>query len=430
VGAGSSVHGGDRERFVRLGGTTGVVADWVTVWGDRFACGSRDEFVMGRFDPRPRIERRLRMPASIHDALLIRGRLFLYLGSDRLVALDPDDPLAEPRDVVGADHGLRVVGLDSPGGSRIVVNLPGFPGGGRAVRGTERFVADETGLRVVERSVGDPPHLANPPVGPADRSLAVAGRHVYVAAGSDGLVVYRDRTSEALLVPVTVANDFFSPLVIAVDPGDTVQWSNAFGFHNVYSCNPDQPGCGGFSAESFDNGPPAPGAWVFSRTFPQPGSNPYVCQSHAPDMAGVVAVSAPDAGPPAVLDGRSGEPMSVNKADPRAASVRISWDSATCPGAIDHQILWGTRFPGRPGQSLLPLGSACSIGPSSPTVWNTPRLAVGRLLWWIVVATDSQATEGPWGPASDGQERSGPAADGSSGECGVSVKDLSNTCGR
>ena len=365
-----SAQGGEPQRYVRLGGTTGVTADWVAVEGRRFACGSGTEIVIGTLDPLPRIDRRLRVDSTVHDARFVAGSLVLGLGSNRVALLDAEDPRAEPQEM-----------------------------------------ALEGDLQV-----------------PA-RSLVVAGRLVYLAAGSDGLVVFRDRSPEALLVSVTVANDFFSPSAIVVDPGDTVQWNNGFGLHNVYSCNPDQSGCSGFSNEPFDNGPPSFGPWSFSHTFTQPGSNPYVCQSHAPGMAGLVSVSDPDAGPPAVPDGTVGQPMRVSKTDPVGSSLRLTWDAATCPGAVDRQILWGRQLPSGPGEPFRPMGSVCSIAPSDSVLWNTPPPSLGRLLWWLVVATDGQTTEGPWGQASDGRERDGPAPDGSSGECGIAAKDLSNTCG-
>jgi hypothetical protein len=51
-------------------------------------------------------------------------------------------------------------------------------------------------------------------------------------------------------------------------------------------------------------------------------------------------------------------------------------------------------------------------------------------LWFVVIATDSQSTEGSWGLASNGAERVGPAAGGSSGQCGITAKSLVNACGQ
>jgi len=46
------------------------------------------------------------------------------------------------------------------------------------------------------------------------------------------------------------------------------------------------------------------------------------------------------------------------------------------------------------------------------------------------VSTDGALTEGSWGKDGDGAERSGPAAGGASGACGVTGKSLSNSCGQ
>ena len=46
-----------------------------------------------------------------------------------------------------------------------------------------------------------------------------------------------------------------------------------------------------------------------------------------------------------------------------------------------------------------------------------------------MLANDGVTTEGSWGTDSAVQERVGPAAGGSSDECGIVAEDLSNTCG-
>ncbi len=91
---------------------------------------------------------------------------------------------------------------------------------------------------------------------------------------------------------VIVANDFFSPRILEIEVGDTVQWTNASGLHNVFSCVPQQLGCDTTATETFVSGPPDLPIWTYSYTFQLPGSNPYICQSHAPFMTGLVEVSA------------------------------------------------------------------------------------------------------------------------------------------
>ena len=57
-----------------------------------------------------------------------------------------------------------------------------------------------------------------------------------------------------------------------------------------------------------------------------------------------------------------------------------------------------------------------------------PAIDPTGLLWWLVLANDGGTLEGPWGQNSSGNDRSGPGADGSSGECGVTSKTLAADC--
>ncbi len=111
-----------------------------------------------------------------------------------------------------------------------------------------------------------------------------------VATGVSGFTAVRDTSAQSRLHTVVVENDFFSPRVLDIEVGDTVQWTNASGLHNVFSCVPEQFGCDTTSTETFVSGPPAEPIWIYSFTFQSPGSNPYICQSHAPFMTGLVEV--------------------------------------------------------------------------------------------------------------------------------------------
>ena len=130
---------------------------------------------------------------------------------------------------------------------------------------------------------------------PAHRSrwkcAALAG---LVAAGLGGgaATAVRDTSAQSQVYEVFVGNDFFSPKVLKIEVGDTVRWTNASGLHNVFSCIPEQFGCDTTATETFVSGPPAPPIWIYSYTFQLPGSNPYICQSHAPFMTGLVEVGS------------------------------------------------------------------------------------------------------------------------------------------
>ncbi len=139
------------------------------------------------------------------------------------------------------------------------------------------------------------------PAGPSRwRGAALAG---LLAAGlgggaatvdlreGSGVTAVRDTSAQSQVHSVLVGNDFFSPRVLNIEVGDTVQWTNASGLHNVFSCVPEQLGCDTTATETFVSGPPAAPIWIYSYTFQLPGSNPYICQSHAPFMTGLVEVS-------------------------------------------------------------------------------------------------------------------------------------------
>ena len=122
-------------------------------------------------------------------------------------------------------------------------------------------------------------------------AAGLGGGVIYVAAGESGVTAVRDTSAQSQVHSVLVGNDFFSPRVLDIEVGDTVQWTNASGLHNVFSCVPEQLGCDTTATETFVSGPPAPPIWIYSYTFQFPGSNPYICQSHAPFMTGLVEVS-------------------------------------------------------------------------------------------------------------------------------------------
>jgi plastocyanin len=232
---------------------------------------------------------------------------------------------------------------------------------------------------------------------------------------------------------VTVGNNFFQPSSLTVNVGDTVQWSNSTGVgHNVVSCNPLQSGCNGETAnETFGSGAPS-GFWFYSYTFTAAGSNPYVCQPHAPGMAGVITVVSGPLTPPPVPDGTTGDPMRVGKLAPDGSALTVTWDAMACPGAEGHHLVYGlgSQLPASPGGIYDLRGAECDLGTSSPFSWNNvPAVAdADPLLWWFLLADDGALTEGSWGTDGTGDERTGPGAGGSSGQCGITQKDLANEC--
>lgn len=131
--------------------------------------------------------------------------------------------------------------------------------------------------------------------------------------------------------------------------------------------------------------------------------------------------------PPAVPDGSTGStPLTAARIDPAGNDLSVAWDRTICLDAGDYQILYGG---GSTLASYTIDGSQCAIGTSSPYVWaGSPDPTADPLgwIWFLVVATDGSSTEGSWGDDSAGLPRvvAGPI----SGECGMTVRDLSNSC--
>jgi plastocyanin len=248
-------------------------------------------------------------------------------------------------------------------------------------------------------------------------ALALAGAATGALAGARGGQTHT----------VTVGNNFFSPVDLVVEVGDTVRWTNVTGIHhNVVACETGQLGCGGEVAdEFFDSGPPDT-FWVYAHTFKSPGSNPYICQPHATHMAGRITVLAPPAAPPPVPDGTAGDAVLVERLDADGVALAVSWDATSCAGASDFFIVHGgtSDLPSAPGGAFTLAGAVCALG-APPFVWDpAPPAAPGELVWWLVLASDGAATEGSWGSDSAGAERLGPGAAGESGLCGHAMKSL------
>ena len=86
---------------------------------------------------------------------------------------------------------------------------------------------------------------------------------------------------------VSVVNTEFIPRDLVIRVGETVEWNNTDGFHNVngsLDTYPDNP-------EGFSNGAAAMDPWTFSHTFTQTGFYNYQCDPHTDfDMFGTVTV--------------------------------------------------------------------------------------------------------------------------------------------
>ena len=90
---------------------------------------------------------------------------------------------------------------------------------------------------------------------------------------------------------VAVSSNKFTPVQTTINVGDTVQWGNEGGLHNV---NADDG--------SFRNGDPSTAPWTYNKTFNTPGTFQYYCEIHGGQggvgMSGTIIVQ----GEPPVLD--------------------------------------------------------------------------------------------------------------------------------
>jgi len=414
--------------FEELSRLPDVRASWVASDGRTLATGAGRLVHWGAVGPPMQLTQSLTLDVEVVGGVIAGPRLIFTTTDRRLGLLQLDHPATSPHYFAldPAPHGAIRVAQES---GHILLAEQG--------RGLRRFRirlgahAHHGGIPelIEELSPSSIPSDPLPPV-----NVATAGRWRLIASDEQGLSMVRSRGGAPQLFPVAVSNDFFSPQIIAVDVGDTVRWTNASGFHNVDSCDEGELGCEGeISAEIFRSGQPQDPLWIFSHEFTQAGLNRYVCESHAPFMWASVEVATPT--PPSVPDGVSGPPLLVGKLDARGSQLQLDWDSGSCSGALDHQILYGNEggFPAIPGGIYELSGASCAVGAASSVSWLTPPALdqpAQRLLWWLIVATDGQAREGGWGSDSSGLERRGAGPGGSSLFCGSSGKTLANRCGQ
>ena len=148
--------------------------------------------------------------------------------------------------------------------------------------------------------------------------------------------------------------------------------------------------------------------------------------------------AGPPTTPPGVPEGgETNAPMRVEKISVNGTTLGVSWDAESCCGAGDYHLVWalGDGLPAVPGGTYTLGGSECGLGTTGAFTWSAvpdPDAAGDSrgFLWWLVLADDGTTTEGSWGLDSTGSERNGSGAAGSSGQCGITTKDLSNACGR
>ncbi|MDH3783827.1 MAG: serine protease [Acidobacteriota bacterium] len=132
-----------------------------------------------------------------------------------------------------------------------------------------------------------------------------------------------------------------------------------------------------------------------------------------------VACSTADAQPPSVPDGDNGtQPIRAERLDTNGDALQVNWDASTC-GSSSYNLLFGSLSD---VSSMGIGGSACALGGSGSYGWNA--VPAGDL-FFLVVGSDGNGTEGSWGVDGGGGERGGFAA---SGQCGATTKSSTDSC--
>ncbi|MCF8245683.1 MAG: lamin tail domain-containing protein [Saprospiraceae bacterium] len=92
---------------------------------------------------------------------------------------------------------------------------------------------------------------------------------------------------------VTLSGIAFTPNNLTINVGETVQWNNTNGTHNVNGSTATFPS----NPAGFMSGGAMPSPWMFSHTFNTPGVYQYRCDPHfSLGMTGVITVNAAPAG--------------------------------------------------------------------------------------------------------------------------------------
>jgi len=106
--------------------------------------------------------------------------------------------------------------------------------------------------------------------------------------------------------------------------------------------------------------------------------------------------------------------------------LTVTWDAGNCASANYH-LLYGK------GENLASWavdGGVCALGASGTSTWAgvpDPSAYASHFLWFLVVGDNGAGTEGSWGLTYPGGFEEG--GTGASNVCGMTVKDLSGTCG-
>jgi len=111
---------------------------------------------------------------------------------------------------------------------------------------------------------------------------------VFSDAAGNALDFTFDSGSEEPDYIVEVSDFAFTPDHLNIAAGETVEWVNLGGFHNVDGSTGTYPN----NPDSFYNGTASIDLWSYSFTFTIVGNYDYECTPHAPSMAGTITVGS------------------------------------------------------------------------------------------------------------------------------------------
>lgn len=128
---------------------------------------------------------------------------------------------------------------------------------------------------------------------------------------------------------VNVSNFEFNPSQLSINVGDTVEWSNSAGEHNVNGTTltfPENP-------EGFGNGT-GPAGWTYSYVFSMEGNYSYRCDNHPDVMFGSIIVSGT---PVSALEVEKPQNFEFYP-NPATNDLHWKWNSNSAPANAHIQI--------------------------------------------------------------------------------------------
>jgi plastocyanin len=104
------------------------------------------------------------------------------------------------------------------------------------------------------------------------------------------VMLFISGVSNSRTVSVTASNFVFTPAVVNAVVGDTIKWTRSSGSHTT-TCD-GQQGTSRPAGAAPWNAPLTSGNPTFIYVITVPGQYQYICEPHAPDMAGVINATA------------------------------------------------------------------------------------------------------------------------------------------